>query len=272
MNVSMIVAVSVCIASALPAVSSAADTGSTPQSRPCSAFEIRHVIDGTLAAETAATTSEQRVAALRDMIALSQEIAAHPSLGKHAAASLCGRLAARLKRAARELAADAENDAAKSDTAKNVATVKPLDKGDVIAQRIGGAPLAAGRVVDGGEALADAIQDTVAPPSWERNGGPGVIALFGGGAHGGNGLLAQVPPRRNNAGALGGPAPLALSADASGELIDLIQQVIAPQSWDVNGGPGAAIFFAPKNALVIRQTGEVQEALVDVVGQLRRNR
>ncbi len=261
MSVSMIVVLSVCVA----AVSPGTQTTNAQESRPRTALEIRQSVDHQLAAETAAATSAQRIAVLRDMVALSGEIAAHPTLGKHTAATLRNRLAARLKRAERELAANA-----KRDSAKEVATVTPRANAGIVAQRFGGgAPLVADENVDGGEALADLIQDTVAPPSWQRNGGLGVIALFG--QRRGGDLLAQVPPQGNNAGRRAGPAPLALTADASQELVDLIHEVVAPHTWDVNGGKGAVIFFAPNHALVVRQTDDVHEALFDVVGRLRRN-
>ncbi|MEX2185336.1 MAG: hypothetical protein WD875_01020 [Pirellulales bacterium] len=255
MNVSMIVAVSVCFAAA----ASMGGVARAEESRSRSALEIRQSVDGLLSAESAAATSAERVAAIRDMIALSREIAAHPSLGKHTAASLRGRLAGRLKRVADEL----------------TASVKPKADDALLAQRLGGAPFVANQAAndsaDGGEALADAIQDTIAPPTWERNGGLGVIVAFGPQGRGGNALFAQVPPQGNNRAGRGGPARVALAADVSAELVDLIQQVVAPQSWDVNGGAGAVIFFAPINALIVRQTEEVHEALFDVVGRIRRN-
>lgn len=272
----MVVVVAACFSAAVPSSAAAEET------RPRTAFELREAVNRLMAAEMRATTTADRAAVLRDMVALSKEIAAHPSLGKHAAASLRDRLGVRLKRAARELAARADEQASGEPTAKRgvdaraklhgppVPTVNAPMDGGIVAQQLGGEPLAAQANLDGGEALAEAIQDTVSPESWERKGGMGVIVLFGQ-RGGGNGLLAQMPAQANNAGRRGGPAPLALTADASGELVDLIQQVVAPQSWDVNGGPGAIVFFAPKHALIVRQTGEVHEALVDVVQQLRRN-
>jgi hypothetical protein len=72
-------------------------------------------------------------------------------------------------------------------------------------------------------------------------------------------------------GGLFGGGPLRMVGDYGEELADLIRQTIAPQSWDVNGGNGVIVYFAPRRALVVRQQGEVHWALEDVVQQLRRN-
>lgn len=50
------------------------------------------------------------------------------------------------------------------------------------------------------------------------------------------------------------------------DLIDLIQNTIAPESWDVMGGPGTIMYWEPGFALVIRQTDDVHEQ----IGGLRR--
>jgi len=60
------------------------------------------------------------------------------------------------------------------------------------------------------------------------------------------------------------------SDDYGPQLVDLIQQVIAPQSWDVNGGLGTAYYWRPGRALVIRQTGGVHDQFADLLEQLGR--
>lgn len=54
------------------------------------------------------------------------------------------------------------------------------------------------------------------------------------------------------------------------ELIDLIQNTIAPESWAANGGSGTMMFYAPQNLLVVRQTAEAHAQVGSVLGQLRR--
>jgi hypothetical protein len=168
------------------------------------------------------------------------------------------RLAGRLKRAVTELKAAAKPT-----------TIEPQSpEAAVLAQQGGPFPLdpAAGNV-DGADALAELFEDTVAPQTWDKVGGPGVIRVFP--RDGLGGVFGQGPGAGGNPG--GGPAPLGLDNDQSEELIELIQEVIAPDTWDVAGGAGAAMFFKNRNALVVRQTTEVQEGLIDVVGQLRRH-
>ena len=54
------------------------------------------------------------------------------------------------------------------------------------------------------------------------------------------------------------------------QLVELIQATIAPDSWEVNGGPGSIYFWAPGRALGVRQTQRTHEDLGDVLRQLRR--
>lgn len=270
MNAVASFAISILAAAASPAADRGTSAAAATDNR--SAGEIRQSVERLVAAEVRAAASAERVAALREMAALSREIAAHPTLGKHAAASLQARLAGRLKRAADELRAGAKPVVARPAVAKAPATIAaPSAEAALLAQRGGGLPVEAAAGVDGAEALAELFENTVAPESWEKAGGPGVIRVFpGNGGDGGvGGLFAQVPGQANNFG--GGPAPLVLDNDRSAELIELIQEVVAPQTWDVNGGAGAAAFFKNKNALVVRQTQEVHAGLIDVVKPLRRN-
>jgi hypothetical protein len=96
-----------------------------------------------------------------------------------------------------------------------------------------------------------------------------------------NEILAQqaVPPARPGPGAFRGGAigpaggvraPVPPQPPDNGQaLVDLIQRTIAPASWNVNGGPGAIVYFRPSRALVVRQRSEVHEQLQDVVRALR---
>jgi len=59
-------------------------------------------------------------------------------------------------------------------------------------------------------------------------------------------------------------------ADNGQQLVDLIQQVIAPTSWEVNGGPGTIYYWRPVHAMVVRQTDEVHENIANLLEQLRR--
>lgn len=92
-------------------------------------------------------------------------------------------------------------------------------------------------------------------------------------------ILAQVRgnpgqprPAAAAAGGGGGGAAQALAdmtAQNAQRLIDLIQTTIAPGSWDVRGGPGTMVYFAPKMVLVANQTDEVHEQLGPFIDALR---
>lgn len=62
-----------------------------------------------------------------------------------------------------------------------------------------------------------------------------------------------VTPRATSAasGAAGG-----LGEDEGEALVELIRNVIAPDSWDTAGGPGSIVYYRQWQALVVRQTQE----------------
>jgi len=66
-----------------------------------------------------------------------------------------------------------------------------------------------------------------------------------------------------------GPIAAAQPPDNGQALVDLIQRTIEPPSWDVNGGPGSIVYFAPSRVLVVRQRSEIHQQLQDVVPGLR---
>ena len=75
---------------------------------------------------------------------------------------------------------------------------------------------------------------------------------------------------------LGGPGKVFSQGGAMGPpdygpaLVELIQRTIAPGFWDVNGGPGTIVYYAPLRALVVRATGEIHGNVGGVLGGLRR--
>jgi hypothetical protein len=75
-------------------------------------------------------------------------------------------------------------------------------------------------------------------------------------------LLLDPAPARGG-GAMG-------QVDYGQGLIDLIQTVVRPESWDVHGGPGSIFYWYPGRALVIRQTDEIHDEILGVLEQLRR--
>lgn len=78
---------------------------------------------------------------------------------------------------------------------------------------------------------------------------------------------------------LGGPSQIFEAAggafgggainDHGQELVELIQRTIAPQKWDVNGGPCTIVYYRPLMCLVVTATGDVHDGVGGVLGGLR---
>ena len=87
-------------------------------------------------------------------------------------------------------------------------------------------------------------------------------------------LAQQLPPP--GGGAIGPGNPPAGAQVAAGqatdfgpELVALIEQIISPATWDINGGKGAVVYFSPLRVLVVSAPSEVHEPVGDLLGQLR---
>ncbi|MCO6454036.1 MAG: hypothetical protein J5I93_01870 [Pirellulaceae bacterium] len=98
----------------------------------------------------------------------------------------------------------------------------------------------------------------------------GSLSLLGGVLGGPADLLAH-------GGSLGGGSPGggslgggAAGGDYGQSLVELIQRTIAPEFWDVNGGPGTIVYFAPLRVLVVRATSEIHHKIGGGVQGLRR--
>ena len=95
---------------------------------------------------------------------------------------------------------------------------------------------------------------------------PTVLAQMSGGRQGGGAAGSpQNMPMGFGPGGLGGGA----NADFD-SLIDLVTQTVAPKSWEQNGGQGNIASFPTNLSLVVSQTQEVHEEIVDLLEQLRR--
>jgi len=109
-------------------------------------------------------------------------------------------------------------------------------------------------------------------PKSVANTGQDVLCQWGG--FGGQGFGGQ-----GFGGGAGGPmmggmgfgAPGQKRKDDYGEdLVELIQATIAPQTWDVNGGPGTIYYWRPGRSIVVRQMGEVHDNIGGLLEQLHR--
>lgn len=77
---------------------------------------------------------------------------------------------------------------------------------------------------------------------------------------------------------LGGPAQVFSQAggaygggvgDYGDDLVNLIENTIAPEFWDTVGGPGTIMYYRPLHALVVRATSEVHHSIGGTLGALR---
>jgi hypothetical protein len=69
----------------------------------------------------------------------------------------------------------------------------------------------------------------------------------------------------------GGAGGLQQQTQANGDaLVDLIEKTIAPESWDINGGPGSIVYYGNLHALVVRQSEEGQSDVGNLLKALGR--
>lgn len=58
-------------------------------------------------------------------------------------------------------------------------------------------------------------------------------------------------------------------ADYGPELVALIEATISPDTWNINGGPGAIIYYGPRQAMVVSAPDDVHGEIGGNLGQLR---
>jgi hypothetical protein len=142
-------------------------------------------------------------------------------------------------------------------------------------QAAGGAGGAAGSPngQQAGQELVELIQTMIVPDSWDAIGGPGAIRFFQQGQGAAVRAAAGVPANGaagNRGGQPAGGAANSPNAQQSArELIDLIQTMIAPDSWDTRGGPGSLRYFELGQVMVIRQTSEIHNRVGQALERLR---
>jgi hypothetical protein len=93
-----------------------------------------------------------------------------------------------------------------------------------------------------------------------------------------NRVLAQQVPAPNAGNARQGigqglavtgiQRPAGLPADMGPELVALIEAAISPATWNINGGPGAIVYYAPLHVLVVAAPQNVHEEIAGVIRQL----
>jgi hypothetical protein len=98
----------------------------------------------------------------------------------------------------------------------------------------------------------------------------------------GDQVLAQQVPQAgaagvaaNQRGAVGqgaavavAPPAVARPTDFGPELVELIEAVVSPSTWRINGGNGAIVYYSPKQVLVVSAPDDVQAQVGGVLRQL----
>ncbi len=162
------------------------------------------------------TTGAPQDQAVRDLVSLYESLERAKGIDKDQRAELRGLLRNRLARSSQRISKRLEKSG-KPPAAESVAAMS---------QAVGTAP--------GGGAATSAS-------------GGGATAAPGGGQGG-----QQMPP------------------DYGLELVELIQHTIAPKTWEINGGNGTIMYFAPRHAIVVRQTDDVHGDLGNLLGDLQK--
>ncbi|MCA9249105.1 MAG: hypothetical protein KDA42_18410, partial [Planctomycetales bacterium] len=225
-----------------------------------SATELRQSV-ATFLRQEATTEGEENEQAVRGLIRIYRQLQDDSALVKSSRDRLTNLVRNRLRKVAARL---------EKERPDGLAT--PTDLQQFLAQQLNqfGQGLArAPAEIHPGEALVDLIKATVQPNTWVDRGGNGEVMLFPPlrqvGVFGNQANIQQgggFGPARQG-GAFGAPA------DDGEDLVELIQTVIAPDSWDVNGGPGSIFYWPNLRVLVIRQTDEVHDNIGGALGQLR---
>jgi hypothetical protein len=93
-----------------------------------------------------------------------------------------------------------------------------------------------------------------------------------------NRVLAQQVPAQNAGNARQGVGQgmavtgiqraAGLPADMGPELVELIEATISPATWNINGGPGAIVYYAPLHVFVVAAPQNVHEEIAGVIRQL----
>jgi hypothetical protein len=83
-------------------------------------------------------------------------------------------------------------------------------------------------------------------------------------------ILAGVGAPAGGGAGGGAAAGQNANSDNGQALVDLIQNVICPKSWDVNGGSCSIYYWQQQHAIVVRATGEVHGEISETLEQLNR--
>jgi hypothetical protein len=64
------------------------------------------------------------------------------------------------------------------------------------------------------------------------------------------------------------PTPVARPTDFGPELVELIEAVVSPSTWRINGGNGAVVYYSPLHVLVVSAPDDVHAQVGSALQQL----
>lgn len=82
-------------------------------------------------------------------------------------------------------------------------------------------------------------------------------------------LPAPAQPANQPAAPPAGTAATPRPNDYGPELVALIEATISPDTWNINGGPSAIVYYAPLHAIIISAPDDVHSRVGGVLGQMR---
>jgi hypothetical protein len=199
---------------------------------------------------------DDRTAAVASITDLYRELTRDRFLTQSERQRLVGRVRTRLQRFAAQLRYESThaNALAKASSAAESSKTYRTNQSQASLPAAGPPGAAGGPAAEGLDQLVDLIQMTLGgPDNWL----PPQRAVNAVAGQGGAGFGAGAPGQNGNQVGGGGAGGLEQAAQVNGDaLVDLIQKTIAPESWDINGGPGSIVYYGNFRALVVRQSEE----------------
>lgn len=265
---SLLLVVALTIAAEQPgaAASQVADSAGRAAEEPRGYREIENDMRAVFANEARAATRDGRWLWVVEMVALYEEVVAHPNYEtSDTLRDYRNRLWSRLTRSKREITRDVEKlaEAAEDQRREVAARAEAAEKDAKKPVR----PTA-------GQLLRSARDEVLAARQLDEKNADNDGTQAGGTQTGGTQvssgrLLADPSVSLNPASALGNRGG-GLTTVAAGEaLIELIERTIQPDHWEANGGPGVMVYYAPLMALVVRASSEVHGQVGGIMGGLR---
>lgn len=259
---SLLLVVALTIAAEPPAAATpVADSAARAAEEPRGYRVIENDMRAVFANEARAATRDGRWLWVVEMVALYEEVVAHPNYEtSDTLRDYRNRLWSRLMRSKREITRDVEKlaEAAEDRRREEGARAEAEDKDGKKRLR----PTAS-------QLLRSARDEVLVARQLDEKNADNDGTQAGGTQVSSGSLSADPRVSSSRLSALGNRGG-GLTTVAAGEaLIELIERTIQPDHWEANGGPGVIVYYAPLMALVVRASSEVHGQVGGIMGGLR---